>query len=98
MIFANSWVAKRILKAFPSSSLLRHHPPPLREKFSTLRECAESQGFTVNTASNKALAETLDKCVDPQDDSVNKVKHFLVQSAINPLFLSLNHVSLILLD
>ena len=73
MIFANSWVAKRILETFPSCSLLRHHPPPSQDKFTTLRECAEARGFTVDTSSNKALAETLDNCVDPRDDSVNKV-------------------------
>ena len=32
MIFANHWVAKRISESFPSSSLLRHHPPPSQDR------------------------------------------------------------------
>ncbi len=33
MIFANSAVARRIHQAFPSSALLRRHPPPRQDAF-----------------------------------------------------------------
>ena len=38
-----------------------------------LVETARVRGFTVVTESNKALAESLNSCVDPQDPEVNKV-------------------------
>ena len=73
MIFANHWVAKRILEAFPTSSLLRHHPPPSQEKFVQLIESTSAKGFSLDTRSNKTLADSLDACVDPLDPTVNKV-------------------------
>ena len=73
MIFANHWVAKKIHEAFPTSALLRHHPPPSQDKFGALLECARAKGFTVATGSNKSLAESLDLCVDPHDANINKV-------------------------
>lgn len=52
---------------------LRHHPLPKREQFENLKNCAKSKGFDVKTSSNKALAETLDRCVDSKDPVINKV-------------------------
>lgn len=52
---------------------LRHHPLPKSEQFENLKNCAKSKGFDVKTSSNKALAETLDRCVDSKDPVVNKV-------------------------
>ena len=52
---------------------LRHHPLPKEEQFSNLRNCASARGYDINTTSNKELAESLDKSVDPADPVVNKV-------------------------
>ena len=52
---------------------LRHHPLPREQHFEHLIQCAQAKGFTVNTSSNKALADSLDKCVDSTDPHVNKV-------------------------
>ena len=52
---------------------LRHHPLPKKEQFVNLNNCAESKGFSINTTSNKHLAESLDNCVDVSDPVVNKV-------------------------
>lgn len=42
-------------------------------RFVQLIACAESRGFTMETRSNKTLAHSLDKCVDPNDPNFNRV-------------------------
>ncbi|XP_035667414.1 DIS3-like exonuclease 1 [Branchiostoma floridae] len=83
MIFANHWVAKRIAEAFPNNALLRHHPLPRQEHFESLVECAKAQGFSIDTSSNKALAESLDKCVNKDDPVVNKLLRTLATQAMS---------------
>ncbi|KAK3604725.1 hypothetical protein CHS0354_018965 [Potamilus streckersoni] len=82
MIFANHWVAKKITESLPNQALLRHHPPPREEQFSNLKNCAATHGFDIKTKSNKDLAESLDKCVDPQDPVVNKLLRMLATQAM----------------
>lgn len=84
MIFANHWVAKKIVEAFPTKALLRHHPPPSQERFSHLKECAARKGFTMDTRSNKALALSLDSCVDPLDPDFNRILRYLAIQAMVP--------------
>jgi len=76
MIMANHWVARKIAEVFPSNSILRMHPPPKKDNFEELKICAKSKGWTVETFSNKALAESLDRCTDSHDPTVN----FLLRS------------------
>lgn len=83
MIFANHWVAKKIVEVFPNQALLRHHPLPKSEQFENMKNCAKSKGFDVKTFSNKALAETLDKCVDSKDPVVNKILRMLATQAMS---------------
>ncbi|XP_040572324.1 DIS3-like exonuclease 1 [Lepeophtheirus salmonis] len=71
MIFANHWVAKKISKAFPDFSLLRRHPYPKREYFEELINAAKSKGWNIETYSNKALADSLNSCRDPNDLIIN---------------------------
>ena len=79
MIFANHWVAKKIHSSLPTSSLLRRHPPPSQARFTHLRRCAGVRGFQILTGSNKELAESLDKAVDPHDPEFNKVGSIVVE-------------------
>ncbi|KGL77635.1 DIS3-like exonuclease 1, partial [Tinamus guttatus] len=89
MILANHWVAKKIAENFPHQALLRQHPPPRQEFFSELRECASAKGFTIDTRSNKTLAESLDKADDPQDPIVNKLLRSMATHAMsNALYFS----------
>ncbi|KAH0620103.1 hypothetical protein JD844_014705 [Phrynosoma platyrhinos] len=83
MILANHWVAKKIWESFPHQALLRQHPPPRQEFFSELRECASAKGFTIDTRSNKALADSLDKAVDPSDPLVNKLLRSMATQAMS---------------
>ncbi|KAK7116248.1 DIS3-like exonuclease 1 [Littorina saxatilis] len=83
MIFANHWVAKKIADAFPSKALLRNHPPPRQEQFDNLLKCATARGFYVDTSSNKALAASLDACVDAKDPLVNSLLRSLATLAMS---------------
>ncbi|KAJ7420904.1 hypothetical protein WISP_45979 [Willisornis vidua] len=89
MILANHWVAKRISQDFPHQALLRQHPPPRQEFFAELRECASAKGFSIDTRSNKALAESLDRADDPSDPIVNKLLRSMATHAMaNALYFS----------
>lgn len=76
MIMANHWVARKIADTFPAQAILRLHPPPKKENFEQLLACAGSKGWSVQTTSNKALAESLNRCTDTADPTVN----FLLRS------------------
>ncbi|KAM6059966.1 DIS3-like exonuclease 1 [Theristicus caerulescens] len=89
MILANHWVAKKISESFPHQALLRQHPPPRQEFFTELRECASAKGFSIDTRSNKALAESLDKANDPLDPIVNTLLRSMATHAMsNALYFS----------
>ncbi|XP_066557335.1 DIS3-like exonuclease 1 [Amia ocellicauda] len=89
MIFANHWVAKKIQASFPHQALLRHHPPPRQEFFSQLCESASARGFSIETRSNKALAVSLDRAVDPSDPLVNRLLRMMATQAMsNALYFS----------
>uniref|UniRef100_H3CGP2 DIS3-like exonuclease 1 n=1 Tax=Tetraodon nigroviridis TaxID=99883 RepID=H3CGP2_TETNG len=83
MIHANHWVARRIQEAFPHQALLRRHPPPRQEVFGQLVDSAAAKGFAITTRSNKELAESLDRAVDPQDALVNRLLRMMATSAMS---------------
>ncbi|XP_023264546.1 DIS3-like exonuclease 1 [Seriola lalandi dorsalis] len=83
MIYANHWVARKIQEIFPHQALLRRHPPARQEIFSQLVESARAKGFTIDTSSNKALAESLDRAVDPQDPLVNRLLRMMTTHAMS---------------
>ncbi|XP_072031507.1 LOW QUALITY PROTEIN: DIS3-like exonuclease 1 [Amphiura filiformis] len=89
MIFANHWVAKKIAEAFSTSALLRHHPLPRQDQFQELLYCAKAKGYRIDTSSNKALADSLDKCVDSNDPLYNRILRSLATKAMsNALYFS----------
>ncbi|KAM6980009.1 DIS3-like exonuclease 1 [Aplochiton taeniatus] len=89
MIYANHWVARKIQESFPQQALLRHHPPPRQEFFNQLIDSAKARGFTIDTRSNKALADSLDQAVDPQDPLVNRMLRVMATQAMsNALYFS----------
>jgi len=82
MIMANHWVARKISEVFPGYSILRLHPPPKKDNFEELKICAKSKGWTVETFSNKSLAESLDRCTDSHDPTVNFLLRSLATTAM----------------
>ncbi|XP_022099659.1 DIS3-like exonuclease 1 isoform X2 [Acanthaster planci] len=83
MIFANHWVAKKISETFPNFALLRRHPLPRQDQFHYLIDSAKVKGFTIDTSSNKALADSLGKCVDLKDPICNKILRSLAIKAMS---------------
>jgi len=77
MVLANKYVAKRIYDYFPSAAILRRHPPPRANDFTSLIETAAAKGFEIDFSSNKALADSLNKCVDENDPTVNFLMRML---------------------
>uniref|UniRef100_A0A8D3E4M7 DIS3-like exonuclease 1 n=1 Tax=Scophthalmus maximus TaxID=52904 RepID=A0A8D3E4M7_SCOMX len=83
MIYANHWVARKIQETFPHQALLRHHPPPRQEFFLQLVDSARARGFTIDTRTNKALADSLDRAADPQDPLVNRLLRMMTTQAMS---------------
>ncbi|KAL3693434.1 hypothetical protein R1sor_007085 [Riccia sorocarpa] len=83
MILANSYVGTKIYRSFPSTALLRRHQPPRLDSFGLLLECCAARGFTLDTSSNKALADSLDRMRDSNDPVVENAFRALVTRAMS---------------
>ncbi|KAI9002338.1 hypothetical protein BC832DRAFT_561272 [Gaertneriomyces semiglobifer] len=73
MLLANIWVADKIHKAFPETSMLRRHPKPPQSNFETLIKAVSELGITLDVSTSRALADSLDKAVSADDAYVNKL-------------------------
>ncbi|GFU03397.1 exosome complex exonuclease RRP44 [Nephila pilipes] len=71
MLLANISVAKRIHEEFPECALLRRHPAPALSNFEPLIKAGISKGFLIQVESGKALAESLDAAVVPENHYFN---------------------------
>jgi exosome complex exonuclease DIS3/RRP44 len=60
MLLANVTVAKKILRHYPTLSILRRHPAPNRSMFDTLIQKAKTQGISICIDDSKKLADSLD--------------------------------------
>ncbi|KAF9199356.1 DIS3 mitotic control [Haplosporangium sp. Z 27] len=74
MVMANAYVAKRIYDGFRDSAMLRHHPPPIESHFKMLLRAAESRGFSIDTSSNLALANSLRECTAKSQGDIEFVR------------------------
>jgi exosome complex exonuclease DIS3/RRP44 len=78
MLLANTTVAKKIQSSFPQTALLRRHAPPPASNFAELSEQLKRiKGFELDVSSSKALAESLDRCVDPDHPFFNTLIRIL---------------------
>ncbi|KAF3076984.1 Exosome complex exonuclease dis3 [Trichoderma lentiforme] len=72
MLFANVSVAAKIYEAFPQTAILRRHGAPPKTNFDELADQLRiKRGLELRTDSSKALADSLDKCVDEKDPFFN---------------------------
>lgn len=72
MLFANVSVAAKIYEAFPQTAILRRHAAPPKTNFDELADQLRiKRGLELRTDSSKALADSLDKCVDDKDKFFN---------------------------
>lgn len=66
MLLANTSVAARVQQAFPQTALLRRHAAPPKTNFEELNnQLRARKNMEIRTESSRALADSLDKCVDP---------------------------------
>jgi len=77
MLLANISVAERISTEFPDCAVLRRHPVPSPASFKPLIKTAADRGFTLSIESGKALAESLDRAVDPKQPALNRLLRVL---------------------
>ncbi|KCV70487.1 hypothetical protein H696_02828 [Fonticula alba] len=78
MLFANVSVARFIVDAFPQTSVLRRHPAPTALRFDELQQFLRARGHSLDVSSNRALADSLDRCSDPEDPFFNSLCRMLV--------------------
>ena len=72
MLLANISVASKIYSSFPQTALLRRHAAPPKTNFDDLAaQLKAKRGLELRTDSSKALADSLDACVDGADPFFN---------------------------
>ena len=78
MLLANISVAAKIYSSFPQTALLRRHAPPPKSNFEELsNQLKVKRGLELRTESSKALADSLDTCVDPNIPFFNTLVRIL---------------------
>ncbi|GAB7350860.1 hypothetical protein MBLNU459_g1386t1 [Dothideomycetes sp. NU459] len=78
MLLANISVAARIHEAYPQTALLRRHAAPPKTNFEELsNQLKVKRGMELRTDSSKALADSLDTCVDPSEPFFNTLVRIL---------------------
>ncbi|MCJ1383103.1 exosome catalytic subunit dis3 [Xylographa soralifera] len=72
MLLTNTSVAGKIYSAFPQTALLRRHAAPPKTNFEELaNQLKVKRGLELKTESSKALADSLDTCIDPKETFFN---------------------------
>jgi exosome complex exonuclease DIS3/RRP44 len=84
MLFANVTVSKKILRHYPTLSVLRRHPAPNRGMFDSLISKAKCRGFAINIDDSKTLADSLDKAQIESDPYFNKLLRILSTRCMSP--------------
>lgn len=84
MLFANVTVAKKILRHYPTLSILRRHPAPNRSMFDSLITKAKCKGFSINIEDSKHLADSLDAAVMENDPYFNTLLRILSTRCMSP--------------
>lgn len=78
MLLANISVASKNYQAFPQTALLRRHAAPPKANFEELaNQLKVKKGLELRTDSSKALADSLDTCVDPNAPFFNTLVRIL---------------------
>ncbi|KAF2222852.1 hypothetical protein BDZ85DRAFT_198176 [Elsinoe ampelina] len=78
MLLANISVAGRNYEAFPQTALLRRHAAPPKTNFEELsNQLRVKKNMELRSESSKALADSLDTCVDPKQPFFNTLVRIL---------------------
>ncbi|KAI9722268.1 MAG: hypothetical protein M1812_001740 [Candelaria pacifica] len=72
MLLANISVAEKIYNSFPQTAMLRRHAAPPKERFEELQtQLKVKRNLSLRTEDSKAVADSLDTCVDPKEPFFN---------------------------
>ncbi|TGZ83054.1 ribonuclease R [Ascodesmis nigricans] len=78
MLLANISVATKIYDAFPQTAMLRRHGAPPATNFEDLQKQLQvRKGLSLRVDSSKALADSLDECVDSKEPFFNTLVRIL---------------------
>ena len=84
MLLANITVAKKILRNYPTLSVLRRHPAPNRAMFEGLISKARCRGFEIDIENSKRLADSLDAAQLESEPYFNKLLRILSTRCMSP--------------
>ena len=84
MLLANVTVAKKILRHYPTLSILRRHPAPNRAMFDSLISKARCRSLAIDIEDSKRLADSLDAAQIPSDPYINKLLRILSTRCMSP--------------
>jgi exosome complex exonuclease DIS3/RRP44 len=84
MLLANITVAKKILRRFPTLSVLRRHPAPNRAMFECLISKARCRGFEIDIETSKRLADSLEASQIESETYFNKLLRILSTRCMSP--------------
>jgi exosome complex exonuclease DIS3/RRP44 len=84
MLLANVTVAKKILRHYPTLSILRRHPAPNRAMFDSLISKANCRALTLDIEDSKRLADSLDAAQVAADPYINKLLRILSTRCMSP--------------
>jgi exosome complex exonuclease DIS3/RRP44 len=84
MLLANVTVSKKILRHYPTLSVLRRHVAPNRSMFRPLISKARCRGFEINIEDSKTLADSLDAAVMVSDPYFNELLRILSTRCMSP--------------
>eukprot|EP00536_Pseudo-nitzschia_multiseries_P015552 jgi/Psemu1/218408/e_gw1.908.31.1 len=84
MLLANITVAKKILRHYPTLSVLRRHPSPNRAMFEGLISKARCRGFEIDIENSKRLADSLDAAQLESEPYFNKLLRILSTRCMSP--------------
>ena len=78
MLHANITVAAKIYSAFSQTALLRRHATPPPQNFEDLiNQLSKKRNLELDVSSSRALADSLDNCVDPKNPFFNTLVRIL---------------------
>jgi exosome complex exonuclease DIS3/RRP44 len=84
MLLANVTIGKKILRHYPTLSVLRRHPAPNRARFDGLISKAKSRGFDLVIDDSKQLADSLDAAQLDDDPYFNKLLRICATRCLSP--------------
>ncbi|CAJ1966897.1 unnamed protein product [Cylindrotheca closterium] len=84
MLLANVTVSKKILRHYPTLSVLRRHPSPNRSMFESLISKAKCRGFEIDIEDSKRLADSLDAATIESEPYFNKLLRILSTRCMSP--------------